>query len=426
MVEISHATIRQVADLSLRLGRLMLLYGADTAHVQYVVENIMKRLGYQGNLVIFSEGLLLTLENEQGLCTKIGPTISGTTVNMGKLAELHRIGREIVDGAAELESAEQRLSDVEHRSHQYPSWLVALCMGVTAASLARLFGGPWQVVGACVVVGIVTQLLRQLLSMRASNHVGNAAIAAFGGGLVAAAVMKFFPTVPPTLCLVAAGMILVPGVPLLNGIRDTLDNHIGTGIARLIVGTTTTLAIAFSLFLSAGLAGDDLPVSGSLVLLPVGEDLLFSALAGIGYAVLFNVPGRAAWACVICAMIGHGLRTAIAHAGLDLAAASLIGSFFATLIGRLVARQFRVPSVTFAFPGVVSMIPGAFAFRAGIGGLSILDAGTGTSSALIDSTISLAVTTVLVTIGIAIGLYLAMAAPLPRGPMFSKKKERLQ
>lgn len=225
--------------------------------------------------------------------------------------------------------------------------------------------------------------------------------------------MKAFPGMSPTLCLVVAGMILVPGVPLLNGVRDTLGNHVGTGLARLTLGTATVLAIALGLFLAAMIAGDTLPVEGSLRLLPTGEDFLFSALAGLGYAMLFNVPPRVIWACMLCAMAGHGLRTAVQHLGLELSVASLIGAFTATILARGLAARFRAPAVTFAFPGIVAMIPGAFAFRAGIGGLEIMRAGGGASPALVGETIGLSVTAIVVTAAIAIGLCLALAMPVP-------------
>ena len=35
------------------------------------------------------------------------------------------------------------------------------------------------------------------------------------------------------LCLIAPGMILVPGVPLINGIRDAINNNLGLSLARL-------------------------------------------------------------------------------------------------------------------------------------------------------------------------------------------------
>jgi uncharacterized membrane protein YjjB (DUF3815 family) len=112
---------------------------------------------------------------------------------------------------------------------------------------------------------------------------------------------------------------------------------------------------------------------------------------------------------MLCAMTGYGLRTALGHVGLNLVAGSLVGAFAAGLLARLLARHFKVPVITFAFPGVVAMIPGAYAFRAGIGGLGIMDAGANASLALVGDTIGLAITAILMTAAIAVGLSLALA-----------------
>ena len=403
----------EIAHVALRLGRLMLANGADTAHVQDAVVTFAGRLGDGAHLLVGAEGLLLTLERDGSFRTKLGLPVAGYAVNMGALATLDGIRRERPATRADIAAIEARLDAVEHARSTYPRWAVVLGMGVTAASLARLFGGAWTVVGVSALVGMATQLLRQELVRSAANPVAGAALAAFGGGLVGAVVMKAFPGQPATLCLVAAGMILVPGVPLINGVRDTFGQHVGTGIARLMLGIVTVLAIAFGLFLAAGVAGDQLPVDAASSSLALPEDLLFSALAGAGYAALFNVPPRAAWACIVCAMLGHGLRTALQHSGLDLPAASFVGAFAAAFVARLIAERLSVPAVTFAFPAVVAMIPGFFAFRAGIGGLAIMQAGASAPPALLGETIGLAVTAMLVTAAIAIGLCLAMALPLP-------------
>lgn len=410
--------IHDVAHVALRLGRLMLLNGADTAHVQDAVLGFTQRFGFQAHLLVHAEGLLLTLEDAAGFRTKIGHPVAGFAVNMDALVAIERI-RADASGTG-ITEIERQLDAIERAPRRYPALLVVIGVGITAAALARLFGGAWVVVAVSLLVGVVTQALRQVFAAHAVNPIAVAGLAAFGGGATGALVMKLFPAEPPTLCLVAAGMILVPGVPLINGVRDTVGNHIGNGIARLLFGTVTVLSIAFGLFLAAGIAGDTLPVGAHFPALPLMQDLLFSALAGAGYALLFNVPPRLAWACCLCAMAGHGLRTALVGVGLDLPLASFAGALVATLLARLVGQRAGAPAVTFAFPGVVAMIPGFFAFQAAIGGLAIMRAGAATPAAMLGETIGLAVAAMLITAGIAIGLCLALAVPFrslaaPRG-----------
>lgn len=403
---------RDAAHVALRFGRLMLANGADTAHTQAAVTDVAARLGYRVHLFVHAESLIVGFEDDEGFRTRVGPAVGGLAVNMAVLDGLDELRRSLGQ-TSDIVELDRRLDALEHGGRLYRRWLVMAAMGFTAAALARLFGGAWPVVLVSGGVGIVTQFLRDRLGGGSVNPVAGAALAAFGGGLAGAAMMRAFPGYSPTLCLVAAGMILVPGVPLLNGVRDTLHNHVATGVTRLTLGTVTILAIALGLFLAASLAGDSLPVVGAQPLLPTWEDVAFSALAGLGYAFLFNVPGRLAWACILCGAVGHGLRTGLCHSGLELPVAALGGAFVATLLARGLADWLAVPSVTFAFPGIVAMIPGSYAFHAGIGGLVIMREGAASPAPVVAETLALVVTAILITAAIAIGLSLALAIPNP-------------
>src|SRR5262245_10882432 len=83
--------LSDVAHTLLRLGRLMLVSGAATEHVHEAVTTLAERLGYQPRFLIFGEGMLLTLQDEHGFVTKLGPTISGMKVNMKALSALDGI-----------------------------------------------------------------------------------------------------------------------------------------------------------------------------------------------------------------------------------------------------------------------------------------------------------------------------------------------
>ena len=99
------------------------------------------------------------------------------------------------------------------------------------------------------------------------------------------------------------------------------------------------------------------------------------------------------------------------QSGLDITSATLLGATVAGLFARLCARACRVPPVIFALPGVVAMVPGSYAFRAGIGGVELMRQGASASFQLGAETLSLVITAVLITVAIAIGLTLALSIP---------------
>jgi uncharacterized membrane protein YjjB (DUF3815 family) len=206
----------------------------------------------------------------------------------------------------------------------------------------------------------------------------------------------------PALCLVAPAMIIVPGVPLINGVQDMIRNHVTLGISRLGFAGLVTTAIGFGLFVATMVTSVRIPIDAPTLAISVPEDALFSALAAIGYALLFNVPARMAWACVACGIGSHTLRTACFHLGIDIILGTLIGAMVVGFLAQGFARLSRAPAAAFAFPGVVAMVPGAYAFRAVIGTLEIVHGGG--TPALVADTLALSATVMLMVAAIAVGI----------------------
>lgn len=422
----SNATnTEEAAHLSLILGRLLLASGADTAHTQDSVERFALGLGYETHLLITYEALLLTLIASDGFRTKVGSHVPATTVNMTEVEELNQIVDETASGRLDATAAAPRLTKLENGQPLYPRWLIAAALGLTAASLSRLFGGDWPVFATVFVAATLGTAVRQQLGRWHVHLLAIPFLSALVSGIIGGLGMRLHPGATPALCLIAPGMILVPGVPLINSIRDAINNNMVLSLARLSFALLVVVAIALGLFAATAITGVGIPVWGPTALLPILEDAAFSALTTIGYVFLFNVPLRVAWACVLCGVCCHALRTTLMHLGLDIVSGTLISSMVAGLLARTFSSVFRTPSTTFAFPSVVALVPGSYAFRAVIGGLQILRAAGNTSNPVVGETISLVIYTILLTSAIAIGVAIALALPLPNGLRTHKLAQKL-
>ncbi len=402
------ASLEDVAHLALQVGRLLFENGSDTAEVHESVVRFAAAFGCEAHLMVSYEVLLLTLVAGGQFRTKVGYRVPAMNVNMAAIAGVSSLVEEVENGRRGMVEVRAELEDVESRPPVYGRWIVVVALGLTAASLARLFGGDWPTFGIAWLAGSTGMWLRQELGRRGFNLFFIPFAAALVSGVIGGAAVLLGVSATPALCLVAPGMIIVPGVPLVNGVQDMFKNHMTQGLARLGLGVLITLAIAFGLFVATVLTGAKIPVDAPLQLLSVPEDALFSALAALGYLFLFNVPGRIAWACVVCGVASHTTRTLCMHLGLDILSGTLIGALAAGFLAQGFARHFRAPAVAFAFPGVVAMIPGAFAFRVVIGCLQIVEAGAAAATALVTETLALSVSCLLMVAAIAVGI----AAPL--------------
>ncbi|WP_146619943.1 threonine/serine ThrE exporter family protein [Acuticoccus sediminis] len=401
------ADIDGIGHFVLRTGRLLLVYGASAEHVRRRVEEIAAGLGVGAELFINGERLLLSVSSSETYRTRIGRPIAGMGIDVGRFDALEKIAAEVTAGRIDFAEADRRIDALEQSAGLHPGWLVALAVGGTAASLVRLFGGDWPVVAAAFATGVLNTAFRRYFAGRHAHPVVAAFATAFLSGLAGALMLRAVPDVSPIMCLVAAGMILVPGVPLINGVGDLAAGHTGVGLFRLVTATVTVLAIGFALILAAMAVGDPLPVEIASLSIPLWQDFAFAGLASVGYAMLFNVPGRAVLACVLCGGVSHGVRTILLGAGLDLALGTLVAAFVAGLLARLSGRWLAMPWTTFAFAGTVAMIPGSFAFRAAAGGLHIMAEGARASPALVAETLSLVITTVFLTVSVGVGLVLS-------------------
>jgi uncharacterized membrane protein YjjP (DUF1212 family) len=400
--------IEEVAHLTLSVGRLLLASGADTAEVQDSMTRFAEGYGCEAHLLVGYEALLLTVVAGEQFRTKVGYRVPAMNVNMSAVAAVNQLVEEVEEARCGLADARKELENIEHKPPTYGRWAVVIALGLTAASLARLFGSDWPTFWVSWLAGSIGMWLRQVLGRHEFNLFFIPFAAALLSGVIGGAAVLLGVSATPALCLVAPGMIIVPGVPLVNAVQDMIKNHMTVGIARLGLGGLVTLAIAFGLYVATVITGAKIPVDAPQQLLSVPEDALFSALAALGYLFLFNVPARIAWAGVVCGVASHTLRTLCLHLRIDIVTGTLLGALVVGFLAQGFARQFRAPAVAFAFPGIVAMVPGAFAFRAFIGVLQIVQTGTAAATALMTETLALTVTCILMVAAIAVGV----AAPL--------------
>ncbi len=97
-------------------------------------------------------------------------------------------------------------------------------------------------------------------------------------------------------------------------------------------------------------------------------DAFWSAVAAVGFAILFNVPRYSLPACALTGALGHAFRAAlIISFGLPVEAATLLAGTAVGFLGELFARHYHIPRLIFVVPGVIPMVPGVFAYRTMLG-----------------------------------------------------------
>lgn len=95
------------------------------------------------------------------------------------------------------------------------------------------------------------------------------------------------------------------------------------------------------------------------------QDMVFAALAAIGFAAISNPPHRAYLYCALIAAAGHGLRFALmTWAGWNIVGASFCAALLIGVLGVVLTPRVRMPAETAVYPALLPMIPGIYAYKA--------------------------------------------------------------
>lgn len=405
---------RQMDDAArvlLRLARLQLAAGSDSCHVQERISSLASTWDMTASLFVNGERLLIMLDDGGTYRTRIGHRVSGIGMDADRLFALDELSRRMEGEPHCPRDMSAALDAIESRPQRYPATWVTLCVGITAAALARLFGAEWCVVAAALPAGVINRMVQhRLLSARFAPL-----LAAGSAALVSSLLAKLLlhdTHADASLAMVAMGMVLVPGIALLNGFRDLVQGAASLAISRLADASSVVAGIAAGLAVAGSLAGITVTPYAPPVQLGLLEDVAMSAAAAWGFAAMFNAPLRATVPIVVCGALAHGLRSTLMYTGLDLGMSTFTAALVAGQIAIWMARVMHAPWIAFAFPAVVALIPGSYAFRGLIGSLAIMNSGGTLPPYQLGATQADLITFVLLTC--AIGSALLVVASLAR------------
>jgi uncharacterized membrane protein YjjP (DUF1212 family) len=174
----------EAAHISLELGRLLLINGADTAQVHNAVGRLADALGYQAHLIISYEAMLVTIDTNRTYHTRVGRHVPATIVNMTAAEMLNRIVDEAVSESLNSHRVHARLAVLEGDKPLYAPWMIALMLGLSAASLARLFGAHWFVFMVVYIAATIGTFVRQCLGRWHFNPFAISFLASLVSGVI--------------------------------------------------------------------------------------------------------------------------------------------------------------------------------------------------------------------------------------------------
>ena len=366
-----HERLKDTAIFLAEYASTLMAVGAQTSRIQLNTVRMARSFGYHTNLLIFPKTLSITLlDAEHNRSYTYIKKTPGMALNFKANMRLSALSWKAFDHKLPLKELWRMFKIIVKEKRENP-WLVLLLAAFANACFCRLFDGNLTSMAIVWVATLVGFFIRQQLSRRGVNHLAVFVICAFASTLIGATDYLYFHGGTEDLSLGTSMLYLVPGVPLINGVMDIVDGHALDGIARLT--NACLLIICIALGLSATVIMFDIdPTTFTKVVRPdvvqaAIADGLFAAVAGAGFAIISNPPRKALLVCALLACVGHGIRYFLMHNTglmLDQVTASTIAGFAIGLLAVPFAMRIHCPAECFAFPSLLPMVPGMFAYKA--------------------------------------------------------------
>lgn len=288
----SPANISQVLHVVGEIGRLMLENGSETSHAEAVMERLGEHFGIRAtDCFALPTGIVLTMTGPDGSTETITRRISKRGIELSKVSALARLadfplplrrrrrmasplpqatGQPVSGPAADSRKARRKaakqaegkrpapsilaeladLQDLEKRVEQirsrpdYPSWFQVPVAGIVAGLFAVFFGGGLD---EALFAGAAGVLIKLFLLWAGARGVNRFFTTIFGAMIAAgAAVAAEAPALidRPDTMIAGSIMLLVPGLLMVNSIRDIIAGDLASGVTRLTEAMMYAVAIA--------------------------------------------------------------------------------------------------------------------------------------------------------------------------------------
>lgn len=240
-------TTRQVLDIAILSGQIMLENGAETYRVEETIEIICKSRGLTDvHSFTIPTGIFLS-------CTFEGHDFSYVRRMRANIIDLHIISmvnafsREFVNSDIPYEEALDRLRSIRKAPH-FPPMLQYFAGGIAGGFFSVIYGGNaiealLSFITSFMVVFTVHQISKKTRAFFLKN---------LGGGMVNTLLAilltdlcKQFGMQPDiNIIIIGAVMPLVPGVAITNALRDTISGDFVSGMSKLSEAFGVAMAIA--------------------------------------------------------------------------------------------------------------------------------------------------------------------------------------
>lgn len=237
----------------LDIGQEMLQSGGEISRVEDSIRRLCLAFGAErADVFTITSSIVVTIYAKSFGAVTLTRRVSGQQYDLNRLEQLNALSRRICSEHLGLEETERALDQIR-TIPQYSFGVQLFTYALISASFSLFFGGSALDAVASGAIGVVLKCLDKLIRKTEANAFLSALICSCLGGLLAALSVRAGLGESADMISIGNIMLLIPGIPLTNSLRDMFSGNTISGMLRFLEAILTALVIAFGFALVAAL-----------------------------------------------------------------------------------------------------------------------------------------------------------------------------
>lgn len=356
------------------LGRRLHIVGVSASRLEGAVHSVANSIGVRVEVWSTPTGLLLSLSDaERSDATQETRVLrlEPGNIQLGALAKLDAIAEHVVKGTMSIDEAWVAMAALDKPFTVKLQLATVGAFGLAAGSVAGLLSTAWIDVSVAAVIGLLIGWIAILSGTRPHLAAAFEAVAALIATTLATAFAHFVAPLTLQTVIVAALIVLMPGLALTTAVSELASQQLVTGTSRFAGAMTVLLKLTFGSVAASQvmLVLGWTPMLGTPEALPQWVEIVSMVGAAFSFAVLFRASRRDIPLVMASAILGYiFVRLGSGWLG-PVANGTFAGSvFFSSLmmaaLANLYGRWAGRPGQLVRVPGIMLLVPGSVGFRA--------------------------------------------------------------
>lgn len=234
----------KVLSLALEIGKSMVQCGAEINRVEETVKRICFAYGISRTEVfsIISMVYATAIEKDGKTHTQMRRILSYAP-NFDRLEQLNALSRKMCSQKPDVEAAAEEFRSIFVKKKRFRP---TVCLGYIIAAMAFtvFFGGNFYDALASAPIALVIYLINAYVKSTGVNRLFFTALSSAVSGFMALAFVHIGFGQNADMIMMGDIMLMIPGLMLVNSVREMLCGDIMSGLLRLLESVIIAMAIA--------------------------------------------------------------------------------------------------------------------------------------------------------------------------------------